>query len=389
MTEQGWSVAVLRDWEGAAGLREEWRELQRRSDTPSPFTTFDWFDAWYRAYCRPNDVRVILVRKDGRLHAILPGMAERRWLGGMHLTCFVYAGSCYTPRCGLIAAPGDLDAGRRALLAVTELDETIHLGILPDVEAGSLTWRSLVGKLPEPCRVRSETQYQAPIYVMPEGWTGFLANHSKKFRSRLRQSMKRCEAKGLVSSAVFRSGRNLGEGIERLRQLEGRTWQGPSGWGVLRSACDDDFYRRLAKIDPSELRLEIELMQIDRQDVAFMLLACLGDEVFLLRTGFDLAYDDCRPGVVVRALVSERLAAEGMVTFDLGAHVYEEKRRWETGRRDYESFWLINRGTFRGRFLMLEVWLYDRLKPLLRRGRRPPEHPVETPSPDDEEAATA
>ena len=363
-------VEVLRDWGAATALQSEWQSLQRQADTPSPFSSFEWFDAWYQAYCQPENVRVIVVRDEHRVRAILPGVRDQRRYGGLSLSCFAFAGEWGIPRCGVIALPGDMDAVRLALMTAIVADASTHLVTIPNIEFNSLTWQALAAGMPAPGSPQIESTYESPVYSMPAGWEAYLASRSREFRRRVRQSTERCQARGELCSRVFSSGCNFDEGLERLRTLEPRTWQGSIRNGVFRHEKDERFYKQLSSVESSVLRLEIEFLQIDGVDVAFMLMAILGQDLFLLRTGYDTSYENCRPGVVLRERIGKRLAAEGIIHFDLGAGVYEVKRRWETHRRTYGCFWLVNRSTLKGRLLLLELWLWPLLKPLLRRQRK-------------------
>jgi CelD/BcsL family acetyltransferase involved in cellulose biosynthesis len=369
---------VVRCWEIARELQYEWRELQQQADTQSPFTTFEWFDAWYQVYCPPKDVRVIVVRDNERVRAILPGVSEQRRHGGLNLSCFVFPADAYTPRCGVISLPDDFEATRLALLTTTAIDKQTDMTILPDVEVNSLTWQVISSGMLPFYSNRVENSYESPIYTMEKGWESYLNGRSRGFKKLLRQSIKRCEEKGRLTSRVFSVGRDFNQGLERLRELEARTWQGNICNGVLRNEKAEKFYSLLSSVPSSLLRLEIELLQINDLDVAFMLLACCGNEVFLMRTGFDNSYDYCRPGLVIRERLGKRLAEEGKTHFDLGAGVYEIKKRWETERRVYECFWLVNRGSLKGRLLLLELWMFHYVKPLLRWRR--PETPATTHS---------
>jgi len=368
MSPQTLSVEILSDWKFAEPLKEEWRSLQQRADTPSPFSSFEWLGAYYKAYCPPGKVRIILVRdREKRLRAILPGMLERRVIAGISQSCFVYPAAYYTPRCGVIALPGDIKAVVAALEALAKLEDIIHIVILPDIEKNSITWQAIQSGLSRKWYVRIENKYESPVYAMPEGWEAYRKTRSKNLRKRIRQSIKRCASRGPVATRVFVTGHNFYEGIERLRRLDAITWQGCAGNGVFNNEKDFKFFKNLCDADSGWLHIEIEILQIDGIDVAYRLVACQGPDVFLLRTGFDPAYGDCRPGIASRAFLNERLANRGVVNFDLGAGVQSEKVHWETFRRSAASFWLVNRQTVRGCLHLLEFFAYQYVKPIAAR----------------------
>jgi len=73
-----WSVKVRTD-DGALGLLEEdWRDLHRRSHPETPFQSHAWLESWWREYGRPGQLRLVLVRRDGRLVGAAPLMLVHR-----------------------------------------------------------------------------------------------------------------------------------------------------------------------------------------------------------------------------------------------------------------------------------------------------------------------
>jgi CelD/BcsL family acetyltransferase involved in cellulose biosynthesis len=269
----------------------------------------------------------------------------------------------------VVCLPGDADAAKAAITATMTLDEPVDLTILPDIEMHSVNWQVLSTGLPPPCIVRVENQYQTPFFSVKDGWEVYLRSRSVNLRKSIRQSIKRCEGRGQVTSEVFVAGLNLQEGLDRLRTLDERTWQGKNGTGVFRSRDWGRFYEKLSRTSLPLVRYELEFLQIDGVDVAFSLSASMDEEVFLLRTGYDKNYENCHPGATLHERIFKRLAEEGMTTFDFGEGVTAYKKRWETGRHEHASYWVINRGTLKGILLWLELLLHDRIRPWRERWR--------------------
>ncbi len=74
---RGWSVEYRRADDGLAGLRAEWDDLVGRCSAATPFQWHAWLDSWWRCYGLPGRLRLVLVRRDGRLVAAAPLML--RW----------------------------------------------------------------------------------------------------------------------------------------------------------------------------------------------------------------------------------------------------------------------------------------------------------------------
>jgi CelD/BcsL family acetyltransferase involved in cellulose biosynthesis len=355
-------VKVYKDLASAHGLRNQWDELNGLSEARSPFSSYEWLSCWYRAYCQASAIRIVAVYSNGQLRAVLPGFLKRKRIGPFIFNVFCYAGTGQTPLCGVIAASGDMEAAREALNTVGTVDKAIHLGILPDVETGSLTWKTLEENSFNCLHVLSEDKYKAPGFTMPKGWDDYLASKSKKFRKRLKESLNSSQKLGSIGFQIFQTGDRFEEGIERLKQLDAKSWQGRAGRGLFTKGGDDAFFNNLVSADSNYLRYLICFMRIGNEDAAFTTAVCSEREVFLLKTGYDKQFESCRPGVLVRAHICEILAGEGITNVDLGSDESEEKSRWQSHNRDYESFWLCNRSTFKGWLLLLGVRVYRTLR---------------------------
>ncbi|MFI1013847.1 GNAT family N-acetyltransferase [Streptomyces sp. NPDC020965] len=82
------TVGLCRDPRAFTRLREEWDDLQRRCSTATPFQHHSWLDSWWLSYGGNGRLRIVLVRRGGRLVAAAPLMLVHRplpqlvWLGG-------------------------------------------------------------------------------------------------------------------------------------------------------------------------------------------------------------------------------------------------------------------------------------------------------------------
>ncbi|MFI9271792.1 GNAT family N-acetyltransferase [Kitasatospora sp. NPDC052896] len=76
-----WTSEIRRDDQALTELAAEWDALAARCRTATPFQAAAWQRSWWRHYGRPGTLRLVLVRRDGRL---VGGLALRRGrLGGL------------------------------------------------------------------------------------------------------------------------------------------------------------------------------------------------------------------------------------------------------------------------------------------------------------------
>jgi CelD/BcsL family acetyltransferase involved in cellulose biosynthesis len=67
-----YETAVLRDERALGALAGEWNDLQDRSPGATPFQCHAWLSSWWHSYGRPGRLRLVTVRRDGRLIALAP-----------------------------------------------------------------------------------------------------------------------------------------------------------------------------------------------------------------------------------------------------------------------------------------------------------------------------
>ncbi|MEZ0064794.1 CelD/BcsL family acetyltransferase involved in cellulose biosynthesis [Streptacidiphilus sp. MAP12-20] len=65
-------AVVLRDERALEVLAGEWDELQDRSPGATPFQCHAWLSSWWHSYGRPGRLRLVTVRRNGRLIALAP-----------------------------------------------------------------------------------------------------------------------------------------------------------------------------------------------------------------------------------------------------------------------------------------------------------------------------
>ena len=75
-----WSVEIRHDDAALADVRAEWNGLFGRCAAATPFQSHAWLASWWRTYGTPGKLRLVLVRRDGRLVAAAALLRQRRWL---------------------------------------------------------------------------------------------------------------------------------------------------------------------------------------------------------------------------------------------------------------------------------------------------------------------
>jgi CelD/BcsL family acetyltransferase involved in cellulose biosynthesis len=357
-------LSVIHGWDNASMLRNRWEKLSSEAFPWHPFFSYDWFSCWFTAFIPQEKIRIITVSdSSGELRAILPGFVEKTWLSGIPYNCFSFGANGHSPRGGIIARPGDSDAMNAAInMIFTQLDQKIHICVLPAVDKNSFT-EQVIRKNDIPfIGIRSEHNFEAPFVNMSKGWDDYFKGRSSNLRKRIKNAKNRCFKKGEVDFQIFKLPENRLKVIERLKLLDSLTWQGKQGSGIFSNIENTEFYSNILNISNQKISVLVCFMTLDGKDVAYDLSIMKGKISHFLKCGYNPEFSKLCPGLMNFYKLGEYVSSIGGQEIDLGAEISEDKRRWETGRRCFTNYWLINLHSMKGKVIYSLAAIKDRFK---------------------------
>jgi CelD/BcsL family acetyltransferase involved in cellulose biosynthesis len=242
MMSSSFSSEIICGWNSARALHQEWDELEQRIGVDHPFLGFSWLDCWINAYGTPETVHVLTVRRAGELSAVLPLSVGKKQIGCFPLDSCAFPGNGHSPRGGLLAAPDDHSSLDFAGSALSELRSRFDLCLFPAVAESSATLGMLNSLSDKGFVLHQEHTFDVPCFSLPNGWSGYVESKSKKFRKRLRESRAQTEGFGSVKFEVFGPGGIGLEALERLREVDRKSWQHANGTGLFSISENAAFY---------------------------------------------------------------------------------------------------------------------------------------------------
>ncbi len=318
-------AAVVRDAAGLAALGAEWDALLERAGRPSAFLESRWLRAWWSAYADGRELRVVTLRREGRLEAAAPLFVQRgRGLASLHLL-----GQGRLDELGCLvdaAAPDAWPALGSALAGLPEWDALeLHSWSL-----GHDALERLVTGL-GPGFAWAVRSYERCPFVSVDGtWEQGLAARTSRFRKWVRKVERKATGYGATRLECRR-----GSGIEpahlrELAALESRSRHGRAGTGHF---ADPRFARMLeALLGEPDPPLELQLLRVDGRLVAAELLGLGGPSLLGLWTCFDAELPYTGTYVVNRAIQSAFERGAASFEFLQGDERY--KLTWATGERE-------------------------------------------------------
>jgi len=301
--------------EGFAALRDEWDALAAR--TPSPFLTHAWLAAWWTAFGAGEPVAAAL--HGDRDELLAAALLRRRRDGGLAATVNDHSGDW-----GAVA----VDDGARAALwraLAARRGPTLTLARLRGDEewATASAAARAAGR-----RVHVQPEQASPYLRMPGSFDDLLAARSANLRSQLRRRTRALERAGALELRTTTSGPRLDADFDAFVAVEGSGWKDRAGTSIARDAPAARLYRAFATAAAERGWLRLHLLELDGEVLAADLGCVIGDQAFLIKTGFATGHAERSPGLVLRGAVIRHLVDEGVRGYDLLGGPDAYKLRW-------------------------------------------------------------
>jgi CelD/BcsL family acetyltransferase involved in cellulose biosynthesis len=309
----------------------EWDQLAL-SQGASPFERPGWISAWLAAF-GAEGLRVLALRRGGRLTAVVPVLARRGLVRSPT--------NWHSPMFGPVAADDD---ARAAILAALHRGRTrrIDLSFLDaeTVAAARAGW---------PMAPSAERGLHSSPYIAIESdWETYWNGLSKNLRSNVRRRRKRLAALGKVEVEVVEGGKEVPALLEHCFRLEAGGWKGERGTAISSSPATVRFYTEVAAWAAGAGLLRLCLLRLDGRVIAFNYSLEDGCRHYLLKLGHEVELGDAGPGTVLTAAMVERAFAEGLDSYEFLGEPDRYKIQWGDRRREVSRIQLFAPGLLGG-----------------------------------------
>lgn len=330
---------VLRERAPDDSLADAWRELAELRE--NPFLTPEWYAAWLAA--NPDEEAFAIVwRPEGEVRGVLPLVRAGR--GPLRTLRFAGArrGDWFTPACAREDEPA-MAAACAALLKGERGGWQLRLDRI-DVDSAwpQALWAGTARSAIVPARPR-RTDVLPYIAFEEGGFDAYLAGRSRNFRSQLGRRRRKLEREhGLGFRATTEAGQ-LDADFDTFLRLHDERWDDRGG-SSSDSAQVREFQRAFARAALERGWLRLWTAEADGAPQAAWYGWRIGDRYCYSLSGLGKDYERLALGTVLLAHTIEQAAAEGAQVYDLMWGDEGYKQRFETGRREAETWALARRG---------------------------------------------
>ncbi len=226
--------------------------------------------------------------------------------------------------CPLVGEPREVAPAFVAAIADRPGWDGLLVGGIP---VGGDHERAMLAALPRGWRWGRGPTTERFVASLEGGVDGFLSRRSRNFRKALRADQRAAAAHGIRYEEVTATTATAATAaLDRVLAIERRSWKGQSGVGVAEGPMRD-FYAAMVPRLAERGRLRLVFARHADHDVAFVLGGVFAGEYRGLQFSFDDSYRRFSPGNLLQREQIERLAAEGVLAYDLGTAM-DYKERW-------------------------------------------------------------
>jgi len=287
----------------------DWDDLWRRSDVTIPTFRAEMLAQWLEQFAPEAAFRVLVVEDHGRWVAAIPlvdrkhagllaaAMPSNEWASGGEL---------------LLDADTDTDGVLDELVAaIRRLPH--QLLWIDEVAVDAPRWRALRRALdraavPVDCR----RQYRVARIEIDGDWEACKRRWSRKHRQQMAASSRKLAAEGEVRCQILSelTPVQVEPCLRRAFELEDRGWKGKAGSSVLKTPGLFDFFLRQALQLAQWEQLELCLLELDEQPIAFAYGFNAKQVFHSVKVGYDPRFAVYRPGQLLRYAMLERFYGE-------------------------------------------------------------------------------
>jgi CelD/BcsL family acetyltransferase involved in cellulose biosynthesis len=343
------------------GLRKEWNDLLERSRSQSVFLTWEWLYAWWRHFGAGFDLRIVAVRREGRLVGIGPFCVSPTWRW-MPLRVLTFLGTTRVSSeyLDIVADPSCEQEVVDAIFRTFREDGgRWDCMVLPEVLAESLVLSHLEGRARSAgSRVQRTLSQVCPYLNLPKSDVEFFALLGPQMRAALRRSTRKLEGVGAEVKRI-----DLVDGdpsvLSVLFSLHEKRWAVRNRAGNFKDQTIRAFHGQLVKDLGAAGWLCLYVLQMEGRPIGVLYGFRFKDKFFFYQSGFDpqpptsaIKWADYSPGLVLIGHGIREAIVQGLTEFDYLRGVEPYKRRWTKTDRTTWCLTVVPTGNWKARLLL-------------------------------------
>jgi peptidoglycan/xylan/chitin deacetylase (PgdA/CDA1 family)/CelD/BcsL family acetyltransferase involved in cellulose biosynthesis len=287
-------------------LSGEWNRLLAESCSDTIFLTWEWCEAWWKAYSEGRSLFVLSAWEGSELIGIAPLYAEKKRHWGKTWTHLrlIGAGSGDSDYLDFFAKRGqEHSVVERFIVFLESSSRRWDWVELDGVPQTSLCLTALSGIAAQrEWKFISENSACASI-SLPRNWDDYLFGLRPRVRTKVRSALSYFEQDLSVAPTQCSSASEIKTWLEQLFEVHTRRWKSTSKSGVFGNASRRSFYHDLSRSTLQQGWLAFHRLSWGERPLALQFGFHYHNRLYILQEGYDPAFKNLRPGIALRAWV--------------------------------------------------------------------------------------
>jgi len=332
--------------EGFRALEPEWNALLQRSAADTIYLTWEYLTTWWEVFGKTRELWILTARDEGgKLIGLAPLMVGpgNRMRQFLHELTFIGGHGDSTCECqDFIVEKGREEEVVRMFLGKIKNADHPKWNFLafPITVADSLTM-TLAGQSLEKWGALRLRDREAPFCAFTGSWEEYLQSRSSKFRSTVRNRIKKIQTQHRTELKVGGQDLALDEALLHVVKLSSSRWG--DDMEAFHSLKFLEFHRRLIPRLAARGWVLLLVLMVDGAPAAGRYDYLYGGKVWGFQGGWDPAFARLSIGLVMNALTFQwAIQHHGITEYDFGADTSRYKSEWSNGSRLLKDIYMAH-----------------------------------------------
>ncbi len=347
MSKSIYAIEPITSEDEVARLKEDWDHLSRDSDLPNVFTTYDWFQAWYKRFAHEKESRwrpnVLVLKKNGIITGISPLVYTISSRIGVRLRRLQFASRNHEWDYNDLVLGDDTGAQTEAVIGYLSQSvqdwELIDLRDLRDTGSTIAEIKRALVRFNLRFHLTPEVE-RSPFMAITGPWSNTMTQHSR-FTRRVHRRFAELASEGYRVRIVENPEREP-DLLGRMIALESQKRVGGK-LSIPFLGAHQDVFQRVFETLGSQGWITVVLLEWNNRIFAWSLIYRCGKKLWGYVTAYDHDFSKISPGTVLLSAVIDYGFQHGFDEFDFmnGEEAY--KARWTSASRQTYRLMIWNR----------------------------------------------
>ncbi len=323
-------------WDEVGQLAGHWNALLAASASDTIFLTWEWVEAWWKNYGAGRRLFVLAAWNGDELVGIAPFYVDRVTRWGTDWNCLKLVGD------------GSGDSGYLDCIVRRGSESEVITTWVDYLERYRKEWDVLefhgtrwdgpcLAALEARARENSWRLHSAPTpcgtLPLPQRWDDYLRVLKPRFRTNLRACLTFLEQQIRLVPAECREPAQLEDWLPILFDLHTRCCPRKGQSGVCRNPAKQGFYQDVSRAGLKRGWLAFHRLDWATRPLAMQYGFLYRNRFYLLKEGYDPAFESLRPDVILRGQLIRRWIEAGVEEYDFPPGVAPDKMDWGTQQK--------------------------------------------------------